>query len=499
MAKNLMVVESPAKAKTLRECLGRTFKICSTGGPILALPKNRLGVDIANDFRAEYRVIAGKKPVIDELRRAAGDKAIVYLACDPDREGEEIAWHIAGLLGVPRERLRRVLFHEITQAAVKEEIAHPQGLNPARHDAQQTRRILDRLIGSQISQSFWHRSHRPTRMQREHQHGAGGLGQSVALRLLVERERTLRAGEVGATRRPLPPAFDSSRLLSEAARKLSWGAARTMEIAQRLYECGLITFPRAAAIRPTSVDYTPETAARLFAREESSVYALVWSQGVGGEPLPAQHFTVATLIEELKDKGVGRPATYASIVGGLLTSGYVTEDESRRLQPSELGMLVTDLLVEAFPDSLTVEFAAGVETTLDAVEDGREGWVDATRRLYSPFAGGLAPVATRLREAKTKVVPSPVAKYTIERACPNCGRPMQTRFGRYGRFAACTSYPECKTVQPFALPELIGVRCPDCAQGDVVGKFSHRRKLFYACSRYPDCTFSAKDRPRSII
>ncbi|CAB4195609.1 DNA topoisomerase 1, TOPRIM domain [uncultured Caudovirales phage] len=411
MAKNLMVVESAAKAKTLAKYLGRSFQVCATGGPVLELPKTALGVDIAN-FRAEYRVIAAKKPVIAELRRAAADKDIVYLACDPDREGEELAWHIAELLGVPRERLRRVLFHEITPAAVKEALAHPQALNPARYDAQQARRILDRLIGSQISPKFFHRCHRPTRMQgglpfvwRQ-----GGLSQSVALRILVEREREIR---------------------------------------------GLCA----------------------------------------GEPQPAQHFTRATLIEELKDKGIGRPATYATIMGGLLTSGYVTEDEARRLRPSELGMLVTDLLVEAFPDGLTVEFAAGVEHTLDSVEEGRECWVDATRRLYSPFAAGLANVATRLREAKTQVAPGPVENETLGRSCPNCGRPMQTRFGRFGRFAACTGYPECKTVQPFALPEPIGVRCPDCAQGDVVRRYTRGGGCFYACSRYPDCTFKASARP----
>ena len=265
------------------------------------------------------------------------------------------------------------------------------------------------------------------------------------------------------------------------------------------------------------------------------------------ELTPEQHFTQppprfsqATLIKEMEEQGIGRPSTYASVMGVILEKEYVIEDESRRLRPTELGMLVTELLVDAFPDIFNVEFTASMEEVLDGVEEGKESWVVATRRFYDPFTKDLEHADEHMRDVKREEIPtdftcercsSPmvirwgrrgefiacknypecrntknftrgedgsiqVAKEeTIDRTCPLCGKPMQIRFGRFGKFVGCTGYPDCKAVQPLKLPEPIGVKCPDCAIGDVVGKYSRKRKLFYSCNRYPDCKFSAWDRP----
>src|SRR5690606_21894115 len=155
MAKNLVIVESPAKAKTLGKYLGRDYQVKASVGHVVDLPKSKLGVDIENDFAAEYAVIRGKTAILSEIKKAAKGKENIYLAPDPDREGEAIAWHIAQKLGVPQSKLKRVLFNEITKDAVKRAIANPQPLNKDRYDAQQARRVLDRLVGYQVSPLLW--------------------------------------------------------------------------------------------------------------------------------------------------------------------------------------------------------------------------------------------------------------------------------------------------------------------------------------------------------
>ena len=310
MAKNLVIVESPAKAKTLGKYLGRNYTVKASVGHVVDLPKSKLGVDIANDFKPDYAVIHGKSKVIDELKKAAKDKENIYLAPDPDREGEAIAWHIAERLG-NKKNIHRVLFNEITKKAVQEAIKHPLELDRAKFDAQQARRVLDRLVGYQLSPLLWDKVRRGL---------SAGRVQSVAVRLITERERAIRAfvkeeywtiaaalegdtpppvsanlfelagkrldhktfrleNEAAATgvvehlegadwvvakveksdrkRNPSPP-FITSRLQQEASRKLGYQPRRTMGIAQKLYEgveigdegaVGLITYMRTDSTR----------------------------------------------------------------------------------------------------------------------------------------------------------------------------------------------------------------------------------------------------------
>ncbi|HVN90312.1 MAG TPA: type I DNA topoisomerase [Candidatus Binataceae bacterium] len=305
MAKNLLIVESPAKAKTIKRYLGRDFTVAPSVGHVVDLPKSKLGVDIKKGFEPEYEVIPAKKKVIDGLKEAAHNKDNIYLATDPDREGEAIAWHIAQHLGKVSGNVHRVLLHEITEKAVKEAISHPATIDQHLFEAQQARRVLDRLVGYQVSPLLWDKVKRGI---------SAGRVQSVALRIIVEREKereafraeeywTLDANleaknpppfkarlysykderidnkavklskqvadEIIAAceketftvakverkevrRSPVPP-FITSRLQQEASRKLRFSPSRTMKIAQRLYEgvelgdqgaVGLITYMR---------------------------------------------------------------------------------------------------------------------------------------------------------------------------------------------------------------------------------------------------------------
>jgi DNA topoisomerase-1 len=305
VAKNLVIVESPAKAKTIKRYLGRDFIVAPSVGHVVDLPKSQLGVDIKHGFAPEYQVIPAKAKVIEGIKEAAQNKDNIYLATDPDREGEAIAWHIAQQLGKVSGTIHRVLLHEITERAVKDAIAHPAQIDQHLFEAQQARRVLDRLVGYQVSPLLWDKVKRGI---------SAGRVQSVALRIIVEREKereafrseeywtldanlaaanpppfkarlysykneridnkatklakpvadeiiaacerelfTVRKIERKEVRRSPTPPFITSRLQQEASRKLYFSPSRTMKIAQRLYEgvelgdqgaIGLITYMR---------------------------------------------------------------------------------------------------------------------------------------------------------------------------------------------------------------------------------------------------------------
>src|SRR5580765_4019869 len=178
-AKNLVIVESPAKAKTLEKYLGRDFQVKASVGHVVDLPKSKLGVDIKKDFAPDFHVIQAKKKVIEDLKKAAKGKDNIYLASDPDREGEAIAWHIAGQVAKNHKHVHRVLINEITKKAVQEAIANPQELDRNKFDAQIAHRVLDRLVGYKLSPLLWKKVKRGL---------SAGRVQSVAVRLICQRE-----------------------------------------------------------------------------------------------------------------------------------------------------------------------------------------------------------------------------------------------------------------------------------------------------------------------
>src|SRR5262249_14918062 len=178
----LVVVESPAKAKTIKKYLGSGYAVKASVGHVKDLPKSKMGIDVEHDFTPEYHVIPSKEKALGELKKAAASAIQVYLATDPDREGEAIAWHLNE--GLQHPNAVRVLFNEITKKAIQEAIAHPHALDQKMYDSQQTRRILDRLVGYQISPLLWKKVRRGL---------SAGRVQSVAVRLIVEREREIKA------------------------------------------------------------------------------------------------------------------------------------------------------------------------------------------------------------------------------------------------------------------------------------------------------------------
>jgi len=771
MAKALVIVESPAKAKTINKYLGKQYVVKASLGHVKDLPKRDLAVDVENGFRPRYELIDGKKKLVQELRDAAKRVESVYLAADPDREGEAICWHLQEELTPKKSaksdvnggpKIYRVMFNEITKKSIQRAFEQPAQVNINLVDAQQARRVLDRLVGYKISPLLWDKVRRGL---------SAGRVQTVALRLVVEREREIRAfvteeywtldanlaakkaphfdarlfrigqdtpripdqaasdalladldgrafivksvGTKEKKRNPVAP-FITSTLQQESSRKLRFSVKRTMALAQQLYEgvelgkegaVGLITYMRTdstrisddavtearefiggkfgpqyvpaapniykskkgaqdahEAIRPTSATRTPDEVAPFLAEDQLKLYRLIWMRFIAsqmnpavfdqttidvsvngrngvdytfratgsvmkfdgflavyeegkdqkddedeelkhklpvvteGEELkiramkPEQHFTEpppryneATLVKKLEADGVGRPSTYASILSTIQEREYVTK-EGGKFRPTELGMVVTDLLLESFNDIFDVRYTARMEQELDEIEDGKLDWREAMGEFYERFMKDLGNAEEHMTNIKRMEKPTdltcdkcgrplvikwgkhgsflactgyPECTYTreltvdlpdVDKAdlaeqgdeeyCENCGRPMVLKKGRFGTFFACTGYPECKTTKQiggsqkkadvpldekcpqcgnnlvqkygrfgeftacsnypackYVKQKTIGVKCPECSEGEVVERRSKRGKTFYGCSRYPDCDFVAWAKP----
>lgn len=652
MAHSLVIVESPAKAKTIAKYLGRNYIVKASMGHVIDLPKSQLGVDIDNNFTPKYITIRGKGDTLKALRDSAKKVDRIYLAADPDREGEAIAWHLAKALGLTENADCRVVFNEITKDAVKEAFKHPRSIDLDLVNAQQARRVLDRLVGYQISPLLWKKVKKGL---------SAGRVQSVALKLINDREKEILAfvpteywslalrfaaseGEFSADffgynnkkyelqnrdevdellasiehaqyvinkikkserkRKPALP-FITSTLQQEAARKLNFKAAKTMMIAQQLYEgidlpkvgsTGLITYMRTdstrisdsarsevsayivdkygqsylgqlrvnkqknsqdahEAVRPTSILIEPASIKEHLSKDQYRLYTLIWERFLASqmadavydtvavdvvagtkdalfrangstikftgfmkvyiegkddnndkeetlpnlteneklkllEKFPEQHFTEpppryteARLVKTMEELGIGRPSTYAPTIDTIQKRGYVKLDQKRFI-PTELGKLVIEMVEEFFQEQIKVEFTAELEEKLDMVEAGELDWVLLLKEFYTGFAKNLKIAEEEMQHIELKDEIS-------DELCEKCGKPMVYKLGRYGRFLACSGFPECRNTRTILAK--IDVPCPKCGEDIVVRK--GKQKSFYGCSAYPNCDFISFDKP----
>ncbi|HEO5294546.1 TPA: type I DNA topoisomerase [Streptococcus agalactiae] len=646
--KNLVIVESPAKAKTIEKYLGRNYKVVASVGHIRDLKKSSMSIDFENNYEPQYINIRGKGPLINDLKKEAKKAKKVYLASDPDREGEAISWHLAHILDLDKEDRNRVVFNEITKDAVKNAFVEPRQINMDLVDAQQARRVLDRIVGYSISPILWKKVKKGL---------SAGRVQSVALKLIIDRENEIKAFQpeeywtidgsfkkgtrkFNATfygldgkkfklsnnedvktvlkriktdeflvekvekkerRRNAPLPYTTSSLQQDAANKINFRTRKTMMIAQQLYEGlslgtaghqGLITYMRTdstrisplaqneatefitnrfganyskhgnkvknasgaqdahEAIRPSSVNHTPESIAKYLDKDQLKLYTLIWNRFIAsqmtaavfdtmkvnltqngvtfiangsqvkfdgymavyndtdknkmlpdmeeGESVkkvntnPEQHFTQpparfseASLIKTLEENGVGRPSTYAPTLETIQKRYYV-KLAAKRFEPTELGEIVNSLIVEFFPDIVDVTFTAEMEGKLDEIEIGKEQWQKIIDEFYKPFEKELAKAETEMEKIQIKDEPAGFD-------CELCGSPMVIKLGRYGKFYACSNFPECHNTK--AITKEIGVICPICQKGQVIERKTKRNRIFYGCDRYPECEFTSWDKP----
>jgi len=649
-AKCLVVVESPAKVKTINKILGDKYKVVSSMGHVIDLPKSTLGIDIEDSFKPKLIVIRTKRQTLKRLKADAKGKKEIYIATDPDREGEAIGWNLAQEI-CEGKKVFRVVFHEITKEAVLKAFEHVREFDAKKIEAQTARRVLDRLVGYHLSPLLWKKI------------GSGlsaGRVQSVALRLIVDRDRAIAAfipqeywdicidlkkpgndgilsaslekikklkleifskkeaediaeqikqqafvvsdiSEKEVRRNPLPP-FITSTLQQEAFNKLGFNTAKTMMIAQELYEgvdlgagetVGLITYMRTdsvnianeakqrvrkyigenfnkaylpetpnvykskksaqeahEAIRPSDVFRKPDDIKAFLTAEQYKVYELIWRRFVSCQMTPAvflqkkinitagdfefsasasslkfegclilfredevkekgsdfstfqkddvlelvnvhpnQHFTKppphyseATLVRALEEDGIGRPSTYAPIIHTLVFRNYVSRNKGY-FASTELGQKVCDMLIEYFPKIMDVNFTATMETDLDLMEEGEMEYLKLLNEFYSPFKEELDYAMQNIEKTTA----------FIDRKCPQCGKPLAVKWGRRGRFISCTGFPDCRHSESFSS----GVKCPQAnCTGELVERRSRGGTVFYGCSRYPECTYTARQLPK---
>lgn len=646
--KNLVIVESPAKAKTIEKYLGRNYKVVASVGHIRDLKKSSMSIDFDNNYEPQYINIRGKGPLINDLKKEAKKAKHVYLASDPDREGEAISWHLSHILDLDPNDKNRVVFNEITKDTVKNAFVEPRSIDMDLVDAQQARRVLDRIVGYSISPLLWKKVKKGL---------SAGRVQSVALKLIIDRENEIKnfkpeeywtidgAFKKGAKkfqasfygldgkkhklktnddvkevlerltsdefnvdkvekkerRRNAPLPYTTSSMQQDAANKINFRTRKTMMVAQQLYEGislgrggqqGLITYMRTdstrispvaqndaakfitdrfgakyskhgnrvrnasgaqdahEAIRPSSVFNTPESIAKYLNKDQLKLYTLIWNRFVASQMTaavydtmkvslgqngvtfnangsqvkfdgylavyndsdknkmlpdmvegdtvkkvttsPEQHFTQpparfseATLIKTLEENGVGRPSTYAPTLETIQKRYYVRL-AAKRFEPTELGEIVNNLIVEFFPDIVDVAFTAEMEDKLDGVGEGKQKWQTVIDEFYKPFAKELEKAEEGIEKIQIKDEPAGFD-------CDLCGHPMVIKLGRYGKFYACSNFPDCHNTK--AITKEIGVTCPTCGKGQVIERKTKRNRIFYGCDRYPECEFISWDLP----
>ena len=609
--KPLVVVESPTKVRTIKKYLGQKFNVAATVGHIKDLPAKEMGIDIDNDFKPKYRTIPGKQKVITALKKAAGDSADIYLAPDPDREGEAIAWHAGEILKKKGRRMHRVLFHELTKNAILKAIEHPEELNLDKYEAQQARRILDRLVGYQVSPLLWKKV-------------KGGLSagrvQSVAVRIICERERAIHrfepeeywsitaqlegetppafeaklvkkdnqkikipdeaaAKEILAAvshapfkvnkitrktvrRNPLPP-FITSRLQQDAIRKLRFSAKKTMLIAQQLYEgidlgpgepVGLITYMRTdstrisaeaaqealdlvkatlgddyamdkprffknrkkvqdahEAIRPTSVNRTPQKLARFLNKDQSALYELIWQRFVASQMQPAQinQNSVAIQSAAYTFTASGSSIKFPGFMALYQTVEQLAESKRKQqpLPPLNEGDLLK--LIQITPKQHFTQppprfSEASLVKELEENGIGRpstyasilstireKNYVDLIKGYFHPSELGFivndllvgnfpeifgVEFTAKMEDNLDRVETADIAMQEVLNAF-------------YGPFKAKLDTAEDDMLSVKGVGIATGLTCPQCKQNELhikMGKNGH----FLACNGYPDCSYS---------
>lgn len=645
--KNLVIVESPSKSKTIEKYLGNDYQVVSSKGHVRDLAtsgKYGLGVDIEDHFKPNYVTIKGKKKVIDELKKDCKNAKFVYLATDPDREGEAISWHLYDVLGLKPEQYDRIVFNEITKPAVIEALKHPRKIDQDLVNSQETRRILDRIIGFRLSKFI----------QSKTSGSSAGRVQSVALKLIVDREREIQnfqkeeywtitaqfpsfeadlfaydhkdievkneqeADHILEILKPTfqiesiekkkknkksKPPFITSTLQQDASNKLGFTAKKTMSIAQKLYEgidlgsetVGLISYMRTdsirlsdefvksafgfikatygeeyigtvkhtrkkenvqdahEAIRPTSVNRTPESVKQYLTNDEYKLYRMIYYRALASlmKDAKTENTTVILDNENYQFKATGQTIVF----DGYLHIYQDYEDTKETVLPefdqkNEPMITSTDIVKEQhftkpkprYTEAKLIkemeELGIGRPSTYATILDNikTRGYVNMEEKKFVPTEIGIE-VTDKLQQSFSHLInvkytakmeedldkiadgkkvwyqtldkfykefePSlkeafeTVAKKEPEKTgekCPQCGSDLVIRKGRYGEFTACSNYPTCKYIKQEKKEEVVICDCPNC-DGKIIEKKSRKGKLFYGCNHYPTCKTAYWDKP----
>lgn len=651
--KTLVIVESPAKAKTIEKYLGPGYTVKASMGHLIDLPKSRMAIQIDNNFEPEYITVRGRAKLLKELQKDAKNSSHVFLASDPDREGEAIAWHLNNAIKEKTSAdIKRVVFNEITPNAIREAVKNPRGIYESLVNAQKARRVLDRLVGYNLSPLLWEKVKNGL---------SAGRVQSVALRLICEREKevedfipeeywTLEADFVkgktqftaqlvkykGAkpelkneaevnkiieeiknseckvkeikstdkTVRPKAP-YTTSKLQQDAANRLGFTSRKTMQVAQQLYEgiqigssrVGLITYMRTDSvriaqsalddvrkwigknfpdqlpaepihyavgksaqdahecIRPTYIDYTPDSVKEYLTRDQLRLYSIIWERFFSSQMNNAKTRTTSVDIEagdalfrvsasKLIEKGFYSVMKVLSskeeVTGNIpalkegevldsahkfypeqhFTSGparYTDASIVKMLEEKGIGrpstyapiisvlldryyvtrnnrQLMPTVLGKMISKILVESFPDVINEKFTAEVENELDAVEQDKVVWNDMIRDFyGPFKKRVEEVEhnTESIKGFLDEKT-DLICEKCGKPMVKKLGRFGFFLACSGFPECHNTKSIPL-----AKCPiKGCNGDIVERKSKGRgKSFYGCTNYPKCSFISHFKP----
>lgn len=645
MTKNLVIVESPSKSHTIEKYLGKDYKVTASMGHIRDLAtsgKYGLGVDTENDFKATYIPVDAKKKVLSQLKKEVKDADKIILATDPDREGEAISWHLKEALNIADKNYERVLFNEITKDKVLEAIANPRKIDNDLVLSQETRRILDRIIGFRLSKL----------MQSKTGGKSAGRVQSVALKLIVDREREIDAfvpveywtitaifdefeaklyafknkdieipneevadkilaalsnefkvvnveKKLKAKKSKFP--FITSTLQQDASNKLGFSSKKTMTVAQKLYEgkdlgsetTGLITYMRTdstrlsdefsksafayiakeygkdymgyvkkakektnvqdahEAIRPTSVNRTPQSIKEYLTADEYKLYSLIYYRSLASLMADAKVNATTIVLDNnsYQFKATGQTLVFDGYLKvysdyessedkilpemkkGEVKKTDTIEKNQHFTQPparytearlvkelEDLGIGRPSTYANIIDTIKTREYVYLDDKKFRPAEIGyeitdrlQEGFKDIINVEYTSMmekdldeiAGGQINNVSFLSEFWNKFEPMVKTAFKemekkppeeVGENCPECGHPLVKRKGKFGEFVACSNYPTCKYIKKEKKEEKIIAKCLKC-DGNIVEKTTRKGKIFYGCSNYPKCKVATWDKP----
>ena len=650
----LVIIEGIGKKDTIKKYLGNDYEVVATKGHVRDLPQKSMGVNVKNNFEIQYTIMPDKQDIVEMLKAKSSKAEQIYLATDPDREGEAISWHLCNILGLSAEDPIRIEFNEITKKAIHNGLENPRPININLVNAQQTRRVVDRLVGYTVS---------PIACKAIAPNMSAGRVQSVALRLVVDRENEIRnfvpqeywtmvanltkqdsdifkasltkfdgkkyvpscqddvdtvlkalsdgnyvvksVKKSLSKQKPSAP-FTTSTMQQDAINRLGLTMKKVTSCAQELYEgvnlgdegkVALITYIRTdsvrvapeaqkmakdyilkrfgekylpktpnvykvknsaqdahEAIRPISLDRTPEMVKPYLSSENYKLYKLIYNKFLASQmaealfdsvvveidnnnytfkcsgktpvfdghlvlsnsskkekvkedaeednegenaklpPMnegdvlnfkemittqkftkPNPRYTEASLVKEMEEKGIGRPATYTPTITLLSSRKYVGK-EGKYLVPTELGEKLIAFLIKGYEGLFNVHFTADMEEKLDLIAN--EGF-------------DYLAVMKKFNDYLEKLVGKPYSPEPTGIMCDKCGHEMVKRVSRYGEFMACSNFPACKNIQ--SVVKVVGV-CPKC-NGEVIERKSKNGKIFYGCNNYPNCDFISWEIP----
>lgn len=659
MAKYLVIVESPAKVKTIKKFLGNNYQVVASNGHVRDLPKSQLGIDVENGYDPKYITIRGKGDLLASIRKEAKKADKIYLATDPDREGEAISWHLLTALKLDEKNASRITFNEITKNAIKDSLKHPRKIDMDLVDAQQTRRILDRMVGYKISPLLWAKIKRGL---------SAGRVQSVALRIICDREAEIEAfipeeywtidlgltveGEkkpivahfvgdengkvtissekqkkeivdkikkadfvvddvkVSERVRKAPLPFTTSTLQQEAGKVLNFSTQKTMRIAQQLYEgvdvkkegtIGVITYLRTdstriaeeaenaasdyirknygeeylkkkvdevkksgkkiqdahEAIRPTSLERTPQALKESLSRDQLRLYTLIYNRFAASQMAPCVYeatsvkiaagslrFQVSTskckfegfkkVYTQADDKEEDLNVVIGDIKKGLKLKLDGIEDKQHFTQPpahftesslvkaleeqgigrpSTYAPTITTIIArhyvlkenknlfvtelgEAVNNMMKEAFPSIVDVRFTANLEMLLDNVEEGEIEWKTIVENFYPdLDEAVKKAEEEVSKIEIRDEISDEVCDVCGRQMVIKYGPHGKFLACPGFPECRNTKPYL--EKIGVKCPNCGK-DIVVRKTKKGRRFYGCESGTECSFMSWLRPVDI-